>query len=227
MNFVLRSALALVFSLGLFAQARPAPQPTTPVTYTAAQLAVGIGISAPQSLLCADPAVTSAVNFLVSLGATSPHVCVDDVEFYPGGSLIYSRLTWTNPTTGATRDFSAGITAVRPGETALSLSDAGDLFNQNGDVIKLPATFQTQTLMPYQAATMAVPTTVPLAAVPTDPVGPKVYPGTPDQIGDQYYTVPGEQYLSGQTYRDAIGHVYLKVAVPNPFGSYVYWLRVQ
>ena len=226
MKFLLRSTAALVLLTlaAAFAQTTSAPTPT------AAQLAAGIGITNPQNLKCADPAVQNAVAYLVQLGATGPNTCVDMVVPYPGGeSYANSQLQFTNPKTGVVSTFSAGLTAVWPGITAQLLSVAGDLFDSTGAVITLPATFQASALQPYQLAAMPAPVvnTPPVQAAPASPIGPKVYPGTPDAVGDQYYTVPRETYLPGSVYTDAKGWAYRKFAIANPFGNTVFWLRIQ
>ena len=209
MKTTLRSLVLLVVALTYgFAQ-------TTP---TAAQLAsVGIGVD-PNSLKCADPAVQNAIAYLVQLGAPQP-ACVDTVVPYPGaeGAPYVNSQIQFGPLT-----FSAGLTAEWPKITASLLGNAG--------VIKLPATFSEGGYAPYQIAVMPAPVVnVPSGTlpVPTVPIGPKVYPGTPDQVGDEYYTVPRETYQPGATYTDANGRSYIKIAVANPFGSSVFWLRTR
>lgn len=182
---------------------------------TAKQLAdVGIGVD-PNSLRTTDTAVLNAISFLESLGAPTP-VSVDMVVPYPGGqAYANSQLQWGELT------FSAGLTACWP------LITAG-LLGANG-IIKLPPNFTTSGYAPYQMAVMDPPVpTPPPATVPTDPIGPKIYPSTPDLVGDQYYTAPHETYLPGGQYTNpTTGWSFVKISVANPFGNSVYWIRTK
>jgi hypothetical protein len=70
----------------------------------------------------------------------------------------------------------------------------------------------------FQTAAPAAP------VVTASPIGPKVYPGTPDAAGDHYYATPTDALPAGTKWTQS-GTTFVKVEIPSPFGFYVYWQR--